>query len=136
MTYDIFEYVAVNNPYGAKQIMNKYGYDPVNVQTEVDMGDLLRQCVATVGEPALKDVLSLHPDRELLAEDIVAEMKPESTTGNTGGCGCGGCSKKVGKSVAQEYINNMQQNTGLSLQQGNLFLIGAALILAVAIVSK
>lgn len=135
MKYDIFEYVAVNNPIGAKAIINKYGFAYQGVQNEIDLGDVLRAMVAEVGMSAFKDVLAIHPDREVIVEDSAPSSVPEIPQS---GCNCGGgCSKKQnGKSVAEGYLSDIQQSTGISMQQGNLFLIGAALILAVAIVSK
>lgn len=133
MTYDIFEYVAANNPLGAKAIIHKHGFTFQGVETASDLGEMLRGVVAEEGMPAFKDVLELHPDKEIIVEQfgIAAPAAPPSS-----GCGCSGCSKKTGKSVAEEYVGSIQQSTGLSLAQGNTFLIAAALILAVAIVSK
>lgn len=137
VNYDIFEYVAANNPVGARAIINKYGYTAVGVETAADLGEMLKQSIMEVGMPGFKDVLAIHPDRELLMEDF-AEKSPLAPPSSTSGCGCGGgCGKKAGgKSATEDYVSSMQQSTGLSLQQGNIFLIGAALILAVAIVSK
>jgi len=134
VAYDIYEYVSANNPLEVKAIINKYGFSFTGVETATDLGEMLKQVVGEVGISALKDVVAIHPDRDLILEDNgLSQLQPSTAKG---GCGCGGCGKKSGKSIAEEYVNSVQHSSGLSLQQGNLFLISAALILAVAIVSK
>ena len=61
----IYEYIARNNPAGAKRTIESFGYRVVNPKS---MGDNLRMLVAQEGEPALKAVVDLHPDKDLILE--------------------------------------------------------------------
>ena len=61
----IYEYIARNNPMGAKRVIESFGYV---VTQPKKMGDNLRMLVAQEGEPALKAVVDLHPDKDLILE--------------------------------------------------------------------
>ena len=61
----IYEYIARNNPTGAKRVIESFGYV---VTQPKKMGDNLRMLVAQEGEPALKAVVDLHPDKDLILE--------------------------------------------------------------------
>lgn len=61
----IYEYIARNNPIGAKRVIESFGYV---VTQPKKMGDNLRMLVAQEGEPALKAVVDLHPDKDLILE--------------------------------------------------------------------
>lgn len=128
----VYEYIAANDPYGAKSICNKYSYQMANVQTTADVATCLEQLVAQEGESAFRDVMALHPDKDILLELGGSQQSQTSTQKSTDG-GCKGCSGK--SSSVQAAIQAAQQNTGYTMHQGNTFLFAGVLILAVAIVA-
>lgn len=123
---DIYQYIAYDDPYVAKSICNKFGVDTSRAQTEEDMAEALRQLVAQQGMEALSAIVDVHPDK-----DIILEMSGPKTTSKD--CGCK--DKKSSTSIADSYVQQAQ-SSGFSLQQGNTFIIAAALILAVAVIAS
>lgn len=125
----VYQYIAANDPYGAKSICNKYSYQIQNVQTTDDVATCLEQLVAQEGEPAFKDLMALHPDRDIITELYGTQLPSAPAAKGDGGC------KDCGKSSVQAAIQAAQQNTGFTMHQGNTFLFAGVLILAVAIVA-
>lgn len=124
---NIYQYIAASNPEFVRVICGKYGYSLQNVQTTDDLGVCLEQVVAQEGEPAFREIVDEHPDKELILEMYAsspAQMQEKK-------CKCQG--EKTSK--VDQYLNAATGSTS-SLQQGNLFIVAAALILAVAIISK
>jgi hypothetical protein len=124
----IYQYVAANDTYGAKAVVNKYGYSLQNADTADAVGACLEQLVAAEGEPALRDIAALHPDKDLL----VSLFAQPSTPGTISESDCG-CKKK--DSAIDQYLHSAQQSNGFSLAQGNTFLFAGVIILAVAIIA-
>lgn len=101
-----------------------------NVQTTDDVATCLEILVAQEGESAFRDIMALHPDKDIIVE--LGGSQQASTTQKESGCkDCGG--KK--DSNIQAAIQAAQQNTGFTMHQGNTFLFAGVLILAVAIVA-
>jgi hypothetical protein len=128
----IYQYIASNDPYSAKSICNKYGYSLKDVQTANDLAVCLEQLVAVEGEAAFKDIVALHPDKDLIVDLYGTQVQAASAQKADGSCK--GCSKKSDSTV-QAYLQAAQQNSGHSLQQGNTFLFAGVLILAVALIA-
>lgn len=137
--YDLYNYIAANNSGPAKAVLDKFGYDASSVDTVEVLGAGLATMVKENGEPALKDLLSIHPDKEVIVQEFApASAAIPSPTGKTG-CGCGGC--KGGSNALESYLNKVgapaPSNNGsnaMNVQHGNMLLIGGILILAVAII--
>lgn len=126
---NFYEYIAKTNPMGAKKVINEFGYRVVDGRR---MGENLRMLVAQEGEPALRAIAELHPDKELLL-DVFAPKD--------GDCGC---KKKSESFMGADGImssavlsNNQQQvqsdSTKLAMQT-NAMLIAATIIIAAAII--
>jgi hypothetical protein len=128
---DIYTYVATSNPYQAKSILHKYGYSAKDVQTESDLGVCLKKLVAYEGQTALNDVLSSHPDKEVIIEKYLVENKDNKTEKN---CDSNNCSCRK-----HEYMNfsgSVDSASSKSKNEIGLFIIASALLLATAIISK
>lgn len=127
---DVYHYLAHNNPYAAKAICNKFGYRTTNINSKADLGDALKQVVSAEGEPALREVVSNHPDKELIIEMYAPQHEVYKAADGTSEVGkpCVGCAKTTEK---EHYLNAIG-----SKSETNTFLMAAALILAVAIISK
>ena len=123
------EYIAKTNPMGAKKVINEFGYRVVDGRR---MGENLRMLVAQEGEPALRAIAELHPDKELLL-DVFAPKD--------GDCGCKKKSESFmgadGVMSSAVLSNNQQQvqsdSTKLAMQT-NAMLIAATIIIAAAII--
>jgi hypothetical protein len=127
---NFYEYIAKTNPSGAKKVINEFGYRVVDGRR---MGENLRMLVAQEGEPALRAIAEMHPDKELLLEVFAPK---------DGECGC----KKKGESfmgadgvLSSAVLSNNQQqqvqsdSTKLAMQT-NAMLIAATIIIAAAII--
>lgn len=128
---DIYTYVASSNPYQAKSILHKYGYSAKDVQTEADLGICLKKLVAYEGQSAFNDILSSHPDKEVIIEKYVGENKDNKSEHKNcdGNCSC----------RKHEYMNfagNLDIASNKSKNEIGLFIIASALLLATAIISK
>ncbi len=64
-----YDYIAQGEPYASLDVLGKYGYSlqGSNITTQ-DVADALDQMVLENGEPALTDVMAIHPDREIIVE--------------------------------------------------------------------
>ena len=126
---NFYEYIAKANPVGAKSVIQQFGYRVVDGRR---MGDNLRMLVAQEGEPALRAIAELHPDKELLL-DVFAPKD--------GDCGCKNKSESfMGADglLSSAVLNNNQQqaqsdSTKLAMQT-NTMLIAATIIIAAAII--
>ena len=77
---NFYEYIAKSNPYGAKAVINQFGYQVVDPRR---MGDNLRMLVAQEGEPALKAIADIHPDKDLFVELYLPTRKHPINNINT-----------------------------------------------------
>lgn len=133
----------------AKAICHKYGYKISGVQSKNDLGVVLEQLVAKEGEPALRDIVHNHPDRDIIIE-FESKDKVESNLNHCGEqhtcprCGRSGESCVCKKQYAN-YVNYIgedrevqtKQPTNASLvSQTNTFLLASAFLLGVAIISR
>jgi hypothetical protein len=126
----IYQYIAFNAPYEAKVLCNKYGFSPEQTQTADDVASCLEDYVGnTQSETVFREILSLHPDKDVILQTLgsVAASLPVQDRG----CGC----KKEAKAIdSYLHATQGQQASQFSLHQGNILLIGSVLMLTVAIV--
>jgi hypothetical protein len=140
---DIYEYVAQNSPLECEALCNKYGY-AVNADSTQDMGVCLQQLVAEQGEPALDDMLDLHPDRDIILDRKTMDMGGSSAASGQPGVGsgdgkcpgCGGCQHK-GTGAAADLIQQARQDSGHFFQnnQSGMFILGGLIVITLAIIS-
>lgn len=62
---NIYAYMAASNPYFAKALAHKYGYE---FDKDQKLDSVLQQLVSYEGEPALMEIIENHPDKELFME--------------------------------------------------------------------
>jgi len=65
---DFFDYIADNDPEGVAAIIQSYGYQCQNVFGPQDLADCARFLVNDEGEDALRKLMSIHPDKEIIAQ--------------------------------------------------------------------
>lgn len=74
------DYIVLQKPKESAQILEKYGYEaPREIQ---DLAGAVKQLVKRKGEPVIKDLLQIHPERDLILE-VTGHNSEESDF-----CGC------------------------------------------------
>jgi len=144
---DIYTYIASSNPHQAKALLYKYGYEPQNVSDESDLGICLKKLVAYEGENAFHDILTYHPDTNVIIEKYENEKPTNNRESNflnvSGqpmvmnhgcvGCGCGGNRDRNFSNLSGDSDESKSQK---SKSEVNVFIMAAALMLAAAIIVK
>lgn len=139
---NVYLYIAESNPDAAYQICQKYGY--FDLRSINDLSDCLRLIVAQNGEVAFNEIMQLHPDRQVIIDEVIdkSKEKPEppieeietpklvkSLDGGTSvdaevksseSCSCN-------KNATGDKPSNLVNNT-------NLYILIGSLIVAMAIV--
>lgn len=127
--------IATTSPNEAYDLCCKYGYS--NVASNVDdLAGCLQHIVATEGEVGLKDVMELHPDKEVILQ-LFGEKKGYC------GCGCGGKCGEKEKSAEPVVVTSSFANTDGAkpvdtnlASNTNAYILIAAFVVAIAIVAK
>lgn len=94
MNTQVFYHIASANPMQAQQLCNKYNY---NCDNEEQAAGALCE-IADMGDAELKEVMSIHPDKEILValfSNNTDNFLPSRRFVNFNGdsdCGCGSCS--------------------------------------------
>jgi len=140
----VYYYIADVNPDGAEAILSKYGVgmsDGSVPSTDV-LASGLYQLVQTDGEPALIDIMSIHPDKPMILELFAYET---CCTTNSGCCTSKGanCKSSVSKCVpplplgndAHRYNCNADNKPFFS-SPTNCLLVGVAVIAVLAVLKS
>ena len=61
----VYDYIAKNNPQGAKTVCESFGYQVTNVHS---MSQNLKDLVNNEGENALVEIMELHPDKDIILD--------------------------------------------------------------------
>lgn len=136
---DIFDYIALSNPTGCAAVCRKYGFEP-QAQDEAELADCLTQLVQEVGEPALSDLVLLHPDRELILEQQTV-IRAVGATGESTyqpQCNCPKC-RGVPGPASENLIHSTQVQGAqhfFQVNQAGMFIIGGLVLVALAVISK
>lgn len=130
---NVYEYIAHRNPSGSRQVISSYDIRPSNNTNELSRQ--LGFCVARGGQSALDKVAKIHPDYNLIEEQVKASIVPEKNS-HSNSCGCGGCSAAFNNANGQEMKADVKsrlsgEKTSLTelMVVGSLGLIGLALVL-------
>tara|TARA_R110001632_G_scaffold24491_2_gene68247 strand:+ start:2074 stop:2487 length:414 start_codon:yes stop_codon:yes gene_type:complete len=133
----VYDYIAKNNPQGAKTLCEAYGYEITNPRS---MSQNLKTLVNNEGEDALLSLMDMHPDKEFILEIFSKPtVKEEKKTSN---CGCGN-NNNIGSSpyLLEHFINaSGRQNDNSEAKalatNTNTIIFASCLVLAVAIIFK
>jgi hypothetical protein len=132
-----FNDIARRNPKGAEMVITSFGYEIIDRR---DLGRSLNELVASEGERALRKVMEVHPDKDLILELFSSNKKEQKS------CSCGSCMNK--NMSGMEYFNasglqatqatqasqNASSNT--LAHQTNAILVVSALFIATALILK
>jgi hypothetical protein len=122
---NVYQYIAYSNPDAANALCNKHGY--YQIQSYDELADCLQSVVARKGESAFKEIMELHPEKEVVVELF---MKPEPPTPpiqimeqkRERDCSC------------MLNADGSQQNQGMA-SQTNLMILVAAMIVSISIIA-
>ena len=126
-----FNDIARRNPKGAEMVITSFGYE---ILDRKDLGKSLNELVANEGENALRKVMEVHPDKDLILELFSKEKKEEK------GCSCGSCMHKNMSDMHYMNANGAQATQNASsntlAHQTNAILVVSALFIATALIIK
>lgn len=129
----VYDYVADNNPQGAKNLCESFGY---RVTDPSQMSQNLKTLVNNEGEEAVKMIMDLHPDKDIILEMFNSQSKQDSSKTP---CNCGS-DKKSTEKMLEQYLNanGKQDNSEAKAlaTNTNTIIFASALVLAVAIIFK
>lgn len=121
----VYRYIAESNTDGAYEVCAKYGIFQID---SAELADALQSIVAKGGEESLKEVMSIHPDREVILE--IFQKKNELETPNTkADCGCKNNSFQHRRRLANADGKGTPGST-------NTYILIGALIVSLAIISS
>jgi hypothetical protein len=70
----LYKHIAQANPDGCYMVLHKYGYANSDLNSIDDVAYVCQTMVACEGENAFKDLLKLHPDRDVIIEDFKEKL--------------------------------------------------------------
>jgi hypothetical protein len=139
---NIYEYIAISNPDSCLSFCNNYGYVHREIGSIEELVVCMQEVVAAEGETAFTELLKLHPDRGAIMETFSGRRMALGYDGSLEtmpinyvapqhkrDCQCG-CNNKSFNADA-----SLPKSSGSSTQT-NTFIIAAALLLSVAIISR
>lgn len=129
----VYDYVAVNNPSGAKRVCEAFGYRVTNPK---NMSQNLKTLVNNEGEEAIKMIMDMHPDKDIILDMFSTKQKPVNNS--QADCGC--TKHNSTAKMLEQYLNanGRQENTEARAlaTNTNTIIFASALVLAVAIIFK
>lgn len=129
-----FNDIARRNPKGAEMVITSFGYEIIDRR---DLGRSLNELVSSEGENALRKVMEVHPDKDLILELFANDKKEQK------GCSCGSCMHKsmsdmhyLNASGAQATQASQTASSNTLAHQTNAILVVSALFIATALIIK
>ncbi len=125
---NVYTYIVECNPNEAYEICKKYGF--FNIQSTEEMAKCLETIIANEGEDAVKVMMGLHPDKEVIVE-LFSQKKSDEP-------------QPVSAPVLVEAPKQVSADGSVTLNatgpnglvnQTNTYILVAALIISVAIIS-
>tara|TARA_B100001248_G_C27345258_1_gene438402 strand:- start:467 stop:937 length:471 start_codon:yes stop_codon:yes gene_type:complete len=125
----VYDYIAENNPSEAKSLCEAFGYTITN---PTQMSRNLKVLVNNEGEDALKSIMELHPDKDIILEYFGVKKKSKKSD-----CGCKSNVSSFAPLEAYLHANGKQESDAKTLATNtNTIIFASALVLAVAIIFK
>jgi hypothetical protein len=131
----VYKYVAESNPTGTRNLIESFGYE---ITDKRDLGRSLSELVNNEGEPALKKIMDIHPDKNIILEYNVTDKA------NNSSCNCDTCKAKHNHSNYMNATgpensvstNSNTTNTHLIANQTNVILVVATIFIVGALILK
>lgn len=131
--------IAKRNPQGAMSVISSFGYE---ILDRSNLGQSLNELIAQEGEPALRKVMEIHPDKDVILELFSSQsVIPEKKQ-----CECSSCKQRhedkhdhfmnaSGSGVVAENSANSSSSNILA-HQTNAILVVASLFIATVLILK
>lgn len=140
---DVYQYITANYPVQARKLLIKYGYNPPKM---IVMPEYLRSAVASKKMPFFREMMELHPDKDVILElfsnpsnSLHASFDGPgiSDRPDTSGCKCGSCQKNSYANADGNASNNNNQASDATklAMQTNTIIIASAFLLAFALIA-
>jgi hypothetical protein len=123
---NVYYYIADSKPDAANKVCNKYGY--YQIQSIDEIAYCLQEIVANQGESALKEIMDLHPDKDVVLE--LFEKKSEIIVPTP----IMEQERKRDCSCMLNADGATQSNQGIA-SQTNIMILVAAMIVSISIIS-
>jgi hypothetical protein len=127
---NIYHYVASSNPYFAKSLAHKYGYE---FDKDQPLHTVLQQLVSYEGEPVLEEILENHQDKELFMEYF--KKKQNNNDGSSKNAPVPEMASYMNFAGQMEVARQSAESMRLTKDTSLMVLAGAVLI-AFAIISN
>jgi hypothetical protein len=133
----VYDYIATNNPQGAKSLCESFGYQVTNPST---MSQNLKSLVNNEGEDALLSIMDMHPDKEFILEMFSNPTQKEDAKGKASDCGCKNNIEGM-PHLLEHFLNasgrtNDNSEAKALATNTNTIIFASCLVLAVAIIFK
>jgi hypothetical protein len=125
---NIYAYIAASNPYFAKSLAHKYGYE---FDKQQSLSSVLQQLVSYEGEPVLMEIIENHPDKELFMEFF----EKQNSTKDVKPTAMNEVAQYMNFSGQVVAANQTAENRRLT-QDTSLMVLAGAVLIAFAIMSK
>lgn len=138
---NLYLYIAQNNPDAAYEICKKYGY--FNVNSIEELSNALQNIVAENGQDSLKEILEIHPEKEVILEvfddkkkinelpleEVIQKIfdKNKPVEKEKSDCSC--------MKNADASVSNTSVVPSAAVNQTNTYILVGALIVSLAIIS-
>lgn len=99
---NLYQRVALANPKGAREVISSYGYE---IRTN-DLSRALKLLVSNEGEQALRSIVGIHPDKEIILECFGSVEKPHQHEDDCD------CKKNKQTEISENYANSYMNAVG------------------------
>lgn len=128
---NLYQRVALANPKAAREVITSYGYE---IRTN-NLSQALKLLVSHEGEEALRSIVAIHPDKEIILECFGSTEKPHKDDD----CECKKNNKtEISESYANNYMNAVGKMTEAQkeAQLTNTFLMVSAVLILGALLIR
>jgi hypothetical protein len=126
---NVYLYIAQTSPDSANAICKKYGYS--QVQSISELAYCLKRVVAEKGEEAFKEIMEIHPEKDVILElfEKKTEIEPVMERERKRDCSC------MMNADGQANLFNQNAANQNAASQTNMIILAAALIVSISIIS-
>jgi hypothetical protein len=133
-----YNYMAMEAPLDSQAFVNRYGMTPSN--DPLALAEQLQEIVVQGGDPALKQLALIHPDKELLFQTN-SFSGANNFSNASGNCGsyqnCGGCSGGYSSANGQSIKSELDRAiNGTKRDNTELLIIGGVVLISLALIFK
>jgi hypothetical protein len=127
---NVYQYIAYSNTDAANELCKKHGY--YQIQSYDELADCLQSIVAIKGESALKEIMELHPEKEVVIELFMKEPEPLTPPiqimeqKRERDCSC---------MLNADGVQNQNNQVAGMASQTNLMILVAAIIVSISVIS-